>query len=469
MGTSSASQSSRATAYRELSYWFDSLSEPVQPRPGLASDLQVDVAIVGAGFTGLWTAYYLARADPAIRLAVLEEETAGFGASGRNGGWCSALFASSSAKLVRMYGNRAEQDLRSALQDTVDEVGSVVRKEGVDCHFRKGGMVMLARNPAQLERARQELAEARSFGYRDEDLELLSASKARELVGASRALGALYSPHCATIHPARLARGLAEVVERLGVSIFEKTAVKRIAPGTVVTAHGTVRAEAVVRATEGYSARLPAAHRDVIPFYSLMIATEPIDPDTFDEIGLHNGESFGDLRHLVIYGQRTLDNRLAFGGRGAPYHYGSAIEPGFDRSRRTHELIQGTLVDLFPVLRGVQVTHRWGGPLGIARDWHPSVGFDRATGLGWAGGYVGDGVAVANLAGRTLAALIGGLDDDCTRLCWVGHRSKRWEAEPFRWLGVNSALKAMATTDRVEQRSGRPCRLASSMSRLLGG
>lgn len=457
------------TAYRDLSYWFDTLPEPARQRPGLDADLEVDVAIVGAGYTGLWTAYYLAKMNPSIRVAVLERETAGFGASGRNGGWCSAMFATSSSKLIRIYGKAAEEALRKELEHTVDEVGAVTAAEGIDCDYRKGGTVMLARNAAQLHRAREEVDEARSLGVGEADLRFLSGSEARELVGATQILGATYTPHCASIHPARLVRGLAEVAERLGVRIFEGTAALEISPGRVVTARGTVRAEAVVRATEGFSAQLAGAHREVIPFYSLMIATEPIGDDALGEIGLRNGETFNDLRHLVIYGQRTRDGRVAFGGRGAPYHFGSRIEPSFDRDQRMHSLIHETLVDLFPALAETRITHRWGGPLGIARDWHPSVGFDRATGIGWAGGYVGDGVAVTNLAGRTLAALVGGNENDCTRLCWVGHRSRRWEPEPLRWIGVNSALQLMGTADRAEQRSGRPSRLAGAMGSLVGG
>jgi glycine/D-amino acid oxidase-like deaminating enzyme len=457
-----------SSSYGSLSYWFDSLPESV-PRRALTSDIDVDVAIVGAGYTGLWTAYYLVKADPGLKVAVLEHEIAGFGASGRNGGWCSAMFATSSAKLVRTYGGDAEQRLRRELEHTVDEVGAVSANEGIDCQYRKAGRVMLARNAAQLQRARREIAEARSLGIGEEDLRLLGPAEACDLVNATRVLGAIYTPHCASVHPARLARGLAESLERRGVSIFEQTTALEIRPGRVLTPGGTVRAGAVVRATEGYSAQLRGSHRDEIPFYSLMIATEPIEAATLDEIGLRNGETFADMRHLVIYGQRTFDGRIAFGGRGAPYHYGSRIKPGFDSDSRIHSHVHETLVELFPSLSGIRVTHQWGGPLGIARDWHPSVGFDRTTGLGWAGGYVGDGVAVANLAGRTLAALIMGTENDCTRLCWVGHRSRRWEPEPLRFIGVNGALRAMASADRSEERSGRPSRLASVMSPLTGG
>lgn len=455
--------------YRKLSYWFDSLPSPLPAGEALAGDVEVDVAIVGAGYTGLWSALYLLRTDPALSVAVFESEIAGFGASGRNGGWCSAMFATSPAKLVRAYGAAAESRLRKALEQAVDEVGAVSAAEGIDCQFRKGGRVMLARNPAQLKRARSELDEARSFGVEEADLQLLSAAEARAVVGASDVLGALYTPHCASIHPARLARGLAEAVRRRGGRIYEHTPVVEIGARRVRTPRGQVRASAVLRATEGFTAALPGCHRALIPFYSLMVATEPLQEQVLDEIGLRNGECFADLRHLVIYGQRTADGRIAFGGRGAPYRYGSRIQPEFDTHRRIHEHVQETLVELFPALAGVAITHRWGGPLGIARDWHPSVGFDSASGFGWAGGYVGDGVAVSNLAGRTLAALVTGTDDDCIRLCWVSHRSRDWEVEPLRWLGVNSALKAMALADYSEGRTGRVSRLAGVLQPLTGG
>jgi len=209
-----------------------------------------------------------------------------------------------------------------------------------------------------------------------------------------------------------------------------------------------VRAAVVVRATEGYTARLPGLRRALAPVYSLMIATAPLPPSVWDRIGLRERETFTDLRHLIIYGQRTADGRLAFGGRGAPYHFGSGIRPEYDREPRVFADLRRTLGVLFPALRDVPVTHTWGGPLGIARDWSASVGLDRATGLGWAGGYVGDGVATTNLAGRTLAALVTGADSDLVRLPWVNHRSRAWEPEPLRWLGANAALRAVALSDR---------------------
>jgi glycine/D-amino acid oxidase-like deaminating enzyme len=427
------------------------------------------VAIVGAGFTGLWTAYYLAREDPSLRVVVLEAETAGFGASGRNGGWCSALFPAGPDKLARLPGSSyaAARAQHAAMRDSVDEVGRVVAQEGIDADYAKGGTVVVARTPVQLERARQEVEHARAWGR--DDLRLLTAQETAELVHARGALGATYTPDCAAIHPYRLVRGLAEAVEQRGGTVHEHTRVTAIEPRAVRTEHGTVRAEVVVRATEGYTPGLPGQRRAVVPVYSLMVATEPLPDAVWDEIGLAGRPTFSEHRHLVVYGQRTADGRLAFGGRGAPYHFGSSVRPTHDADPDVWESLRANLRDLFPVLAGVRFTHAWGGPLGIPRDWCASVGLDRASGLAWAGGYVGDGVSTTNLAGRTLRDLVLGRDTDLTALPWVQHRSRRWEPEPLRWLGINAGLRAMSLADGEERLTRRPSRIARAMAPLVGG
>jgi glycine/D-amino acid oxidase-like deaminating enzyme len=411
----------------------------------LRADLTVDVAIVGAGYTGLWTAYYLAAQAPDLRIAVVEAQTVGFGASGRNGGWCSAL-------LPMPYKTAA---MRQAMIETVDEVGRVAQRENIDCHYAKGGAMVLARTPVQLQRAQ------------DSGDEVLTAEQARTRLNATRILGGSYSPHCAALHPLLLVRGLAAACERRGVKIFEHTPAVRVRPNSVTTISGTIQATSVVRATEAYTARLRGHRRDVVPVYSLMVATPPLPESVWDEIGLRERETFADHRHLIIYGQRTRDGRLVFGGRGAPYHFGSAIKPGFDRSDRVFALLRATLADLFPVLGRVRTTHAWGGPLGIGRDWQAYVG--EYDGVYAAGGYVGDGVATSNLAGRTIADLVLQKSTPLTALPWVGHRSPRWEPEPLRWLGVNAGLRVMSTADAEEARSGLPSRRAALFARLIDG
>jgi glycine/D-amino acid oxidase-like deaminating enzyme len=428
------------------------------------------VAIVGAGYTGLWTAYYLAREDPKLRIAVLEKEIAGFGASGRNGGWCSALFAASRDKVAARHGREAAVALQREMFNTVDEVGKVAAEEGMDVHYDKGGTLTLATAPAHVERIRGEAEEERSWGFAEEDYRWLGPDEAAGRIAVRRCLGALYTPHCAALHPARLVRGLARAVERRGVKLFEDTPALELRPGRVLTPNGRVKAEVVVRATEGYTPRLPGFERAVIPVYSLMIATEPLGDAFWNEVGWGRRETITDGRHLIIYAQRTADGRIAFGGRGAPYHFGSRIEDRFDREPRVFADLRRSLVGLFPQAGSARVTHRWGGPLGIPRDWFSSVGLDRHAGFAWAGGYVGDGVGTSNLAGRTLADLILRRDTPIARLPWVDHRSRTWEPEPLRWLGVNTVLRTMASADRAESRTGRPARRADLVRRLtLGG
>jgi len=454
-------------SYRDLSLWLETTPGSLEPRAPLPGDRDVDVAIVGAGYTGLWTAYYLAQLDPTLRIAVLEREVAGFGASGRNGGWCSALFPASLTKVAKQYGREQAVALQRAMHGAVDEVGRVTAAEGVDCHYRKGGTLSAARTPAQVDRAHAAVDEAHAFGFTDDDLRWLEPDEARGRLGASRMLGATYTPHCAAIHPARLVRGLADVVAARGVAIYEQTEVRSVADGVVETGRGRIRAETVVRATEGYTPQLPGFRRAIAPVYSLMLATEPLPAWAWEQVGLRQRETFSDHRHLIIYGQRTADDRFAFGGRGAPYHFGSRIRPRFDRDSRVFTALRDVLVDLFPVAADSAVSHTWGGPLGVPRDWFASVGLDRSRRLAWAGGYVGDGVGTSNLAGRTLADLVLGRDSDLVRLPWVDHRSRQWEPEPLRWLGVNLGRRVMTGADAEEERTGRPSRRAAAFDRLF--
>lgn len=455
--------------YQNLSYWLSDLDEPLTPRAGLPGDTDADVAIVGAGYTGLWTAFYLAEADPTLRIVVLEREIAGYGASGRNGGWCSALFPTSLPALARRHGRDRALAMQRAMHATVGEVGRVVAAEGIDCDWQAGGTVLLARTEAQLGRARAAVAEARAYGLADDDLVLLDAAEATARCAADGVRGGTYTPHCAAVHPAKLVRGLARAVERRGVRVFERTPVTALRPGAAVTPAGVVRAPVVVRATEGFTPTLPGHRRAVAPVYSLMVATAPLPAETWTRIGLADRETFADHRHVIVYGQRTADGRLAFGGRGAPYHYGSRVRPGFDREPRVFGALRRALGELFPALGPEPpVTHAWGGPLGVARDWAASVGLDRRTGLAWAGGYVGDGVGTSNLAGRTLADLIRGAESDLTALPWVGHRSPHWEPEPLRWLAINAGLRVMSSADAAEHRTGRPSRRADLFARFLG-
>lgn len=452
------------------SLWWDTLPSSLHTssmRPPLGADTFCDVAIVGAGFTGLWTAYYLKQSSPDCRIVVIDANEAGFGASGRNGGWCSALFPSSLESMAKNHGRSEAIRMIRTMHDTIDEIFRVSSDHGLDIGWAKGGTTILARSPLQWARSQQEISQWRSWGFAEDDHTLLSAPEARALVGATDVLGGTFTPHCASLNPALLVRNLARVVEALGVTIHEHTAAERIEPGIVRTAHGSIRSEFIVRATEGYTSSLPGLRRTLAPIYSLMVATEPLPESVWKTINLSSRTTFSDERRLIIYGQRTADNRLAFGGRGAAYHFGSRTKPDYDRSGRVFMHLKRALVDMFPDIAPYGFTHEWGGPLGAPRDWHPSCGLDLTTGIAWSGGYIGDGVATSNLGGRTVADLILGRETDLTTLPWVNHRSPRWEPEPLRWLGVNAGLGAMAFGDTSESSTGRPSRTAGMIDRFL--
>ncbi|HVQ87868.1 MAG TPA: FAD-dependent oxidoreductase [Actinomycetes bacterium] len=458
-------------AARSLSLWHDTLPDGdlENLRSPVDSSAQYDVAIVGAGFTGLWTAYYLARKDPSLSIVVLEKEFAGFGASGRNGGWASGLLPMSLEQVARESSREAALALQRAANDTVDEVGKVAAAEGIDAHFAKGGYLRVATSPVQLERLRADVAQAREWEQTETDLAFLDRQQAQERINADSIFGAVFTPHCAAIHPARLARGLADAVEKLGVTVCEQTTVTAIEPGCARTDQGDVRAKVVVRAMEGYTATLPQYRRAILPIYSLMIATEPLPDHVWEEIGWRKRETFNDDRRFLIYAQRTADGRIAFGGRGSPYHAGSRIDPSFEHPRHVHDDLRRSLIRLFPSVTDAAITHRWGGVLGIPRDWFASVNYDRSTGLASAGGYSGDGVALTNLAGRTLADLITETPSDLTRLPWVGHQSRKFEPEPLRFLGINTGFKLAEAIDVREARTGRTPRILDKTMHLLTG
>ncbi len=432
-----------------VSHWWTQIGLPEQ-RPGLDGDLDVDVAIVGGGFTGLWTAYYLKRADPGLRVAVIEQRFAGYGASGRNGGWCVNSITAGRDRLLRDHPRDEVERFQRAMNDTVDEVVRVARAEGIDADIVRSGEFTVANVPA--EEPRLHAFAASEQQWKSSDLVLLEAAEARERINVAGTRVATWQPHSACVQPAKLVRGLAETVDGLGVRILEGTRATRIAPRRVETDRGVVRAEYVVRATEGFTAEIAGLHRRWLPLNSSMIVTEPLGADVWDEIGWAGREVLGDSAHVYMYAQRTADNRIAFGGRGKPYRYGSRIDTDGITPQETVDAIAALLHRFFPATREARIDHAWSGVLGVPRDWAASVGLDRRTGLAWAGGYVGTGVATTNLAGRTIADLIRGERSDLVTLPWVDHRARNWEPEPLRWLGTTGVYALYGAADRAELR-----------------
>jgi glycine/D-amino acid oxidase-like deaminating enzyme len=344
----------------------------------------------------------------------------------------------------------------------------VVERESIACDFVRGGTLHVAQTPVELERVRAQVAHDREWGMGPGESMLLDGGQAIERVAVDGLLGARWLAHCARVQPAALARGLAEAAERAGVTIYERTPVRRLRPGVAEAGRGSVRARYIVRATEGYSARLPGLRRSLLPLGSAMIVTEPLEATIWETLGWTGCETVLDGPHRYVYLQRTADGRIAIGGRGNPYRYGSATDREGPVSRATVGALGDRLIRLFPALDGVRVASAWHGVLGVSRNWLPAVGLDRASGLAWAGGYVGQGVAAANLAGRTLRDLLLGRDTDLTRLPWVGPMARKWEPEPLRFIGAQGVNALLLAADRREQRSQRPvlaARIAHAVAR----
>jgi glycine/D-amino acid oxidase-like deaminating enzyme len=457
----------RVPRARAPSHWHAQLASP-EPRPPLPGPREADVCIVGAGYTGLWLAYELRREDPSLEVVVLEAETAGFGASGRNGGWVSASLAGSRAQWAALSDRAGVQALELAIRQTVDEIGAVVERERIECDFVKGGSLDVAQSPLELRRLEQRVADDREWDVGPPHSTLLSAEEARERVAVPGIRGAYHTPHCARVQPAALAHGLAAACERAGATIHEGTRVTRIEPGVAHTVHGPVRARFVVRATEGYTCRLAGMRRAVLPLNSSMIVTEPLAAETWERVGLRQAELLVDGRRRYVYLQRTADGRVAIGGRGVPYRAGSRTDRESPVPARTARQLHERLVELLPPLHGVRVDAAWHGVLGVSRDWAPSVGLDRRSGLAWAGGYVGEGVAAANLAGRTLRDLLLDRATDLTRLPWCRAPVRPWEPEPLRFVGVRAVHGLYRLADWREGRSGRPSLAARAAERLAG-
>ncbi|MFF6982142.1 NAD(P)/FAD-dependent oxidoreductase [Streptomyces sp. NPDC008343] len=454
-----------------ISFWYAHDGLPSVREP-LAGDTSADVVIVGGGYTGLWTAYYLKKAVPFLRITVLEQKFCGYGASGRNGGWLYNGIAGRD-RYAKLHGHEAAVRLQRAMNDTVDEVVRAAAEEGIDADIHKGGVLEVARTPAQSARLKEFHAHELSYG--EKDRELYGARETAERIRVADAVGSTWTPHGARLHPVKLVKGLAAAVEALGVTIHELTPVTEIRPKHAVTPYGTVRAPYVLRCTEGFTAGLKGQRRTWLPMNSSMIATEPLSPEQWESVGWAGLETLGDMAHAYMYAQRTADGRIALGGRGVPYRFGSRTDNDGRTQPETIEALREVLVGFFPALAGVRVEHAWSGVLGVPRDWCATVTLDRSTGIGWAGGYVGSGVATANLAARTLRDLVQldsgqGLQTELIDLPWVGHKVRKWEPEPLRWLGVQGLYATYRAADRRERVSGagESSRLARVADRVAG-
>ena len=412
-----------------------------------------DVAIIGGGFSGLWSAYHLLKLNPKLSIVIFEAKSIGYGASGRNGGWVSSDYPVYRKTLEKRHGSDATDNLFKELGNAIDEIGQIAEQIAPKASFVKSGTVTFARNKAQ-ERRLKESADSEHFWK--------SASELDQLIQVSDLRGGLFNPQCATINPFQLVLGLANYLADKGVVIAEGVFATQTNDGVLANS-SLVKAPVVIRASEAFS----NPGREFIPLYSLMIASEALPEEIWDQIGVKDRFTFAEGTHLVNYAQRTADNRLAIGGRGASYPFGSKLIEKKEMTSSVHQSLEAMVKRWFPVLKNVKFTHAWGGAVAITRNWEPYVQFDKSTGSARLGGYAGDGVTMSYLASKILADLIIGRESNVTNLHFVNRQIRKWEIEPLRYLAVNSLVKLSGIADREEARTGRPSLVSRLISPLI--
>jgi glycine/D-amino acid oxidase-like deaminating enzyme len=434
--------------YGSAIYWLE--TAPHTPRPSLAGPLEVDVAIIGGGYTGLWTAYHLQDAEPSLRIAILEAEEIGFGASGRNGGFAMTLLDMSLAHLRRNHGDEQARAAHLAVAQSVEEIGQAIERHGIACEWVHGGLMVVATNAPQLQRVRADLEAASALGL--DGFRELSAQEAQAEVHSPTYRGALLEDHCGVLHPAKLARGLARAIEERGATIHEGTPVTRFdelaGRMRLMTPGGSVVADHVVLATNAWASRLPQFKAKVTPLYTYISLTEPLTDAQWDSVGWQRRQGIEDKRNYVHYYRRTDDGRILWGGSDGVVHPGGTIGPSHDRSRAILRRQEQTFRQTFPQLAGVRFTHHWGGPVGITGTFLPIFGTLPGGRVHYGLAYNGHGVAPTHTGGKILRDKVLGRASELTGLCFVDRREIRFPPEPLRSVGAELTRRTLLRQDR---------------------
>jgi glycine/D-amino acid oxidase-like deaminating enzyme len=424
-------------------------------RAPVSKNLSFDVAIIGAGFSGLWSAYHLKQLQPEVKIAIFESEYVGFGASGRNGGWASAEYPTSAKRIIKEHGLDSYLQLRKSLITSISEIGQIARDNDWQIDYAKGGALVFATNPAQLSRISSDI---------DDEHQLLSKSQVLELVNIPRALGGVFTPHCAALNPFQLCQELAKYLEENGVLIFEKSIVSSVAKSELIVNEFKVKADISILATEAFTPRSWQSNKQ-IPIYSLMVATEPLPKAVMADIRNSTRATLQEACHLITYAQFTGDGRLALGGRGVRYKLFSRLSERSELDNRMHSALERRARAWFPQLADCKFDYRWGGPVALTRRWQAYLNFDQSAGMAKIGGYVGDGVTLSYLVAKTLAQKIS--NQITPNLPFIEQKIDKWEVEPIRYLAVNAGFKATVAADYEEKITKRPSLLAAIIEPLI--
>jgi glycine/D-amino acid oxidase-like deaminating enzyme len=431
--------------YNQKSYWLNTYG-PYTPNDPLRGDLTVDVAIIGGGYTGLATAYFLKRAEPTMRVAVLEGEVVGYGASGRNGGFAMTLFGLEPAVTAALFGNQRTAEAHRYCERSVDLVRDLIREHAMQSDFEYTGFLRLATRPGFVKRIQHDLEILTGQGITG--IEWIDQAAARAEINSPIVLGAWWEPRCGILNPAKHVRELKRVAQEAGAMVYEQSPALEIKRGdkfTLRAPQGTVSAEKIVFATNAYSHLIPELKRKQVPAFTHMVITEALTREQLDSIGWQNRSGLEDARNLVHYLRLTVDNRIAIGGSDVTISYGRDMNR--DLNEKTFRQLEQDTVTLFPSLKDVKFVYRWGGPVSVPVDMAPAIGQVGDARAWYSLGCVGHGVAPTHLNGQTLADLLLEKKTDLTSIWFVNRRTIPWPPEPLRWAASQAILGYMHAED----------------------
>jgi glycine/D-amino acid oxidase-like deaminating enzyme len=442
------------TDYRAKSFWLEQASSGYVESPALEGMVRADVLIIGGGFTGLSSAYHLKREHPGLRVVLVESDVVGFGASGRNAGFAMTLFGPTFGTTALRFGRQRAVEAHRYMEHAVSYIGELVRARNLSCDYEYPGFLRVATTPAYARRIQAEIELARSLGI--DGIEWIDAESTRARVDSPTYLGAWHEPHCALINPARFARELKRVALTAGVEIYERSPVTNLefgAPIRAQTPHGAVEADKLVLATNAFSAQFPLLRARQCPVHTYIVLTEPLNAAQLDSIGWRGRQGVEDGRNLAHYYRLTPDNRLLAGGGDARYFYGN--QTGVDKHLPTFERLQQFVAETFPGLRGLKITHRWGGAISATLDLAPALGYvgaDRR--VVYSVGCMRHGVALSTLNGVTISDLIMERRSELTDVFFVNRRTVPLPPEPLRMPLANGILGVMRAQDAFDERKG---------------
>jgi glycine/D-amino acid oxidase-like deaminating enzyme len=431
--------------YTQKSYWLNTYGS-YTPNPALQGDIAVDVAIIGGGFTGLSTAYFLIKAEPSLKVAVLEGEVVGFGASGRNGGFAMTLFGLEPAVTAMLFGKQRMVEAHHYCERSVDLVRDLIREHNIQSDFEYTGFLRLATTPGYVKRIQHDIELLTSLGVTG--IDWMDREKARAEVDSPLVLGAWNEARCGILNPAKQVRELKRIAQEAGAVVYEQSPVTEIRRGakfTLQTTLGSVTAGKIVFATNAYSHLIPEIRNKQVPAFTHMVITEPLSRSQMDSIGWKNRQGLEDARNLVHYLRLTVDNRLAIGGSDVTISYGNDMD--HDLNAKTFQQLEKDTVELFPGLKDVKFTFRWGGPVSVTLQMAPAIGMVGDQRAWYSLGCVGHGVAPTHLNGQTLADLLLERKTDLTSVWFVERKPVAWPPEPLRWVASQALLGYLHSED----------------------